>query len=467
MSSARKYSANNIEFVQQVYLEQLHYAVLTALAEKKNNVQASSAYIDLPFLGRRGFGDFARGYNSEKANEAAEPQELRVGQPIADSALMTTLKHMSYDKDFNGIAQLVGEINGLKMDLDVNAWSASIDRLTEKAQQTIADVRFDDLGRLFKPSTEVRADVNSTINRARVNYPLTVLNNEYAFSEPRPIVSKSTSMDKMPSFSMFGCLNFFHKFKNEYRAVRASSVESQREIDDSSIAGRATKLFAQYFKSRGMKKTWSAGVGDSKVPSFLKSQHKAAKEIINLLNYVRTPLGVIAPVVTRSFEISPMVRMAELMYEATQRQGLGYFVPKKPSQFAEALKGIAVALIASSDDESLDKELQRRTEALSGDYESAQQSVKDVKQEYSNIEAESFGRGQQVPTHRAAIYNDSIRSNQKAAKKQLGVNKCFDSIVMAVKASQASAGEQIGSVSGGESSTHTASNLGSPSICSQ
>jgi hypothetical protein len=473
MSFEHIYSQNNLEFVKQVYLKQLHFAVFEALQEKQKNHKASSAYFNFGPFGKWRIGDFARGYHLDQAQAAPKPHELRAGQHINSSALMKTLEHMSYDRDFDGIADLVNEINNLQMSSDINAWSASIDSLAEKATQTIVGLRFADLKRVFKPGSALEANVATVIGDARKNYGALVRRREYPFSKSqqeaakakRNPVSKPTSTleRKSSSCCIFSCLNFFSRPK--YQEVSGRDDSPSREPRQSSfsenIVATATKIFTQYFKTKGMKTAWSSNVSDDEVSKDLNAQNIAAKEVIALLNSVGT----------LAIEMTPITKIAELMYDATQRQGFGCFF--RSSQFAKALKKVAVALAGtwSGDAQSVVKGLEEQESAMQLCHEKRQKKLQYSKDRYvvmkgltheltpeekkcwrlttkqqTEFGLTAYDKDESTPFQKAQarayelpICQDDIKAAKAAivdAKRQEGVNKCFSSILSAIKASK-------------------------------
>jgi hypothetical protein len=422
MSHERTYSTDGLEFVKQVYLEQLHFAVRIALQEKRTNYKASSSRV-----GNLPMSDFVRGWRLDRAQAALNPKELGVGQQINGSALMTTLEHMSYDRDFDGIADLVSEVNNLqigKQDIRssaVGVWSDSLDRLAGEAKQTIAGLSFSDIAKLFKPLSILEVNVDQVIEDARQNYQTLVLQKPYPFFESqaaainakREAVSQFAS--KSSSSSMFNCFKF--SCTPKYLELGEGDIVN---VTDDSIAGKATKIFAQYFKAKGLKTTWSKDIGDNKIPKKLLFQHATALRMLALFNVTIDAEELVAP----------LVEIAEFMHEDTQRNTfLGCRVVQP--MFFLALQSIAVVYANTCRaDISFEDTLQRQVVELQKQFEQKQEFVKTATAAYDRRADCALVTGMQVTTE--SKLKDRVSVAKTDVKRQEGVNNCFGYIVSAI-----------------------------------
>jgi hypothetical protein len=93
------------DYAKDAYLEQLCEVVNDALMERRRCLQANSSYFNFPIIGRVNFGDFARGWHRKRAQLAPDSKSLVAGEAVDGSALMATLKGMSYDDGFAGLAE--------------------------------------------------------------------------------------------------------------------------------------------------------------------------------------------------------------------------------------------------------------------------------------------------------------------------------------------------------------------------
>jgi hypothetical protein len=441
MAHEREYSDDNLEFVKQAYFEQLHLAVLSALEEGKKNYKVSSGSFNFSWFFKLRIGDFARGWHLDRTKYAPEPQELGVDEAFAGSALEATINYMSFDDDFKAIADIVGKIQDLKTSGEYINWSNRIKRLTKKAiKNPILKARFCTMEVFFSPeqSDESVADV---IDYARFSYPEMVRSGAFPFNasvqKAARLANKSQAASKSSSHSILSCFNFSSTPK--YQVLRErddsfSSESSQSTVDDS-IVGQATKIFAQYFENRGMKGAWSPTKKGDEIPFRFQSQHTAAKEVLSSLRFESTVTAL-----NLNNAICSIARMAELMYDATQRQGFGAFVPFKPSQFAKTLKSVAVVLANSfSSNPKFDEQFAKTRLALSRRHGVKYAAITAAKKEFEDHKVELSWRP--METHHVAIHKSAIKAAKADALKQLGVNMCFDLISSAIKWSQVSAVE--------------------------
>jgi hypothetical protein len=429
MSHERTYSADGLEFVKQVCLEQLHFAVLSALQKKAENYKASSSRV-----GKLPMSDFVRGWRLDRAQAAPKPKELRVGQSVHGSALMTTLKCMSHDRDFDGIADLASEVNNLQIarqdirSSGVGVWSDSLDRLAHKAKQTIAGLRFSDIAKLFKPLSILEVDVDQVIDDARLNYQTLVLKKPYPFfeSQAAAINAKSEAASqfasKSSSSSMLNCFRFSSTPK--YLELGEDDVVSDsQDITDDSIAGKATKIFAQYFKDKGLKIAWLKGIDGNKIPKKLLFQHLTALRMLDLLK------------VTVDVEelVAPLVEIAEFMHEDMQRQNILGCRVVQPKFFLVLQSIAAIYGNTCRADMSFEDTLQRQVVELQTQFEQKQEFVTTTQVTYDRRADGTLVGGVQLTAEITNTLKGNISTAKAAVERQEGVNKCFGCILSAIE----------------------------------
>lgn len=449
MSHERVYSNSAIEFVKKAYLEQLHFSVLTALDEKKRNIQVSPAYINLPLFGRRDFGDFARGYNFEKAKEAPRPEALVVGQSVSGSALIATLNHMSYDRDFDGVADLVDLINSLQFTRSMPDWVSAIEAISQCAAKIpVVALRFSDLKTLFIPQPDSQTNVDALVATARGRYPSQVLSKQYTFSSVMPAVKKSKSQAmRKASWPNLNCFKFSSRSAYEKLVDQVGSEVKEGSLVNSlnaadSVVVKAETLFTQYFVTRKMGngsewQTCSQAVADN---SGFSAQVKAARSVVKslrLLENYRVDQAEINRELQRCVE-----EIAGFMHEAQMRKGWGYSVSRFfsttycSSLFSSALETVAVNLsqLPEFSDALAHKQAQLNNNLKDSLNEEACLSRDDISSDSSsddriaelagNVCVDSNGLNQ--ISHAKEAIKSKIR-------RQLGINKCFDSILRSVQ----------------------------------